>query len=486
MFCARAIAGVLAEGLAHETAANVRAGLRAQMLGKLTRLGPRFIASQSSGALATLLTEGLVRLDPFYAAYLPQSAMAMFLPLALLVLVFPADWVSGVIMLASAPLLPLFMIVVGKGAEALNKRSWQRLGALSAHLFDVIEGLATLKSLNASRMQASIVAEVSNDYRVSVMAVLRVAFLSALVLEFFATLSIAMVAVYIGFRLYYGGMDFLPGFFVLLLAPEFYRPLRAMGAQHHAQMEALAVAEEINRLLDTSEPASPAQPVVLEKVDEIALEHVGFSYQPGQMVLHDVTLRLRRGERVALIGPTGSGKTTLTRLLLGLERPSLGEVRVNDVDLQRLDPAGWFRHVAWLPQSPTLCAGTVAEILRLAQPNASDAALLEALARAGAADFVAALPQGLSTLLGDHGAGLSGGQIRRLALARTLLKQADIFVFDEPEASLDGELITHINLLSAALAREHAVLVIAHRLEAVAGFERIVMLEEGHLRPAYA
>jgi len=320
--------------------------------------------------------------------------------------------------------------------------------------------------------------------RLSVMAVLRVAFLSALVLEFFATLSIAMVAVYIGFRLYYGGMNFLPGFFVLLLAPEFYRPLRAMGAQHHARMEALAVAEDVTRLLDTPEPAilTPCRPLAANPVREISLDEVSFAYQPEQTILRDVTLCLRCGERVALTGPTGSGKTTLARLLLGLEQPTSGQMRVNGVDLRTLDPAGWFKRVAWLPQSPTLCAGSIAEILRLAQPEASDDELQEALRRAGAADFVAHLPQGLNTRLGDHGAGLSGGQIRRLALARTLLKPADVFVFDEPEASLDAGLVAHINALSADLAREHAVLVIAHQPEAVVGFDRVVALEDGGLR----
>ncbi|MCB5943450.1 thiol reductant ABC exporter subunit CydD [Acidocella sp. KAb 2-4] len=482
VFAARAALGAMAEGLAQDAALTVRAGLRAELLRKLTRLHPREIAARPSGGVATLLTEGIAKLDPFYAAYLPQAAMAAFLPFALLAMVFPADWVAGVIMLLSAPLLPLFMIVVGKGAEALNKRSWHQLSLLGAHLFDVIAGLTTLKRLNASAMQARVVAEVSEDYRRSVMAVLRVAFLSALVLEFFATLSVAMVAVYVGFRLYYGGIAFLPGFFVLLLAPEFYRPLRAMGAQHHARMEALAVAEEITALLDTPEPESPTAAVALNgSVREIRLEDVSFAYQPARPVLDHLSITLRRGERVALLGATGSGKSTMVRLLLGLETPNAGRILVDGVNLRDAAQAAWFSRVAWLPQAPTLCAGSVAEILRLSRPTASDEELYAALRRAGAEEVLAKLPHGLSTRLGEHGAGLSGGQIRRLALARALLKPAELYVFDEPEASLDGALIRHINALSTELAREHAVLVVAHRPEAVAGFDRVLQLSEGRL-----
>jgi ATP-binding cassette subfamily C protein CydD len=481
VFAARAALGTVAEGLAQEAALAVRAGLRGQILAKLTRLGPHAMAAYPSGRLSTLLTEGLTRLDPFYAAYLPQTVMAAFVPLALLAMVFPADWVAGLIMLLSAPLLPLFMIVVGKGAEALNKRSWWRLGLLSAHLFDVIAGLATLRRLDATALQARIVADVSEDYRRGVMAVLRVAFLSALVLEFFATLSIAMVAVYVGFRLYYGGIAFLPGFFVLLLAPEFYRPLRAMGAQHHARMEALAAAEDITALLATPEPARSTGLRLSAPVREVRLEAVSFAYQPAQPVLNNLSLTLRPGERVGLLGTTGSGKSTLIKLLLGLESPTGGQVTVNGHDLRTIDLASWVSRVAWLPQTPTLCAGSLAEILRLSHPAAPDSALLAALRQAGADDILARLPNGLHTRLGEHGAGLSGGQIRRLALARALLKPAALYVFDEPEASLDRALIGHINALSAELARTHAVLMVAHRPEAVAGFDRVLHLSGGQI-----
>ncbi len=483
VFAARAVAGVASERLAFAASAGAKQTLRRELHAKLAALGPGYVQGQASGALTALLTDGLDKLDQYYSAYLPQAALAMFIPAALLAFAFPADWVSGLIMLASAPLIPLFMVIVGKGAEQLNQRQWRRLAYMSAHVFDVIEGLTTLKLFNASRTEARLIERMSDSYRHSVMAVLRVAFLSALVLEFFATLSIAMIAVYIGFRLYYGEMAFLPGFYVLLLAPEFYRPLRAMGTQHHARMEAIAAAEQIVALLETPAPARPVAQGKLPaaRIRSIRLEGVDFSYRPGQTVLHGIDLTLNRGERVALIGPSGGGKSTLARLLLGLAAPEAGYINVDGVDLRGIDPRDWFARVAWLPQAPTIFHGSIAENLRLAKPDATTAELRAAAETAGAASFIERLPQGYDSLLGEHGQGLSGGEIRRLALARALLKDADLLILDEADASLDAATAAAVTRAVAAKARECAVLVIAHRLESVADADRILVLAGGRI-----
>ncbi|MGE4480192.1 thiol reductant ABC exporter subunit CydD [Acidocella sp.] len=483
VFLAKAVSGFGSEICAFEAAARAKRELRQALHEKLERLGPGFASVQRPGELTALFTDGIDRLDQYYAAYLPQSALAVFIPASILVFVFPADWVSGVIMLGSAPLIPLFMIIIGKGTERLNQRQWRRLAALSAHFFDVIEGLTTLKLFNVSRLESQIVGRIAEDYRRGVMEVLRIAFLSALVLEFFATISIAMVAVYIGFRLYYGEMWFLPGFFVLLLAPEFYRPLRAMGTQYHARMEAIAAAEQILTLLETPEPPiRPAGQVLpAGRIGEVRLCGVSFGYRPGEPVLRDIDLTIRRGELVALVGASGGGKSTLARLLVGLAMPSAGRVEVDGADLRDIAPDEWRRRVAWMPQMPTLFHGTIAENIRLASPQASDAALRHAAGAANADGFIRALPQGYGTVLGEHGQGLSGGQIRRVALARAILKDADFVVLDEPDASLDAASAGRIGAAIAELAQDRAVLMIAHRLESVAAADRIVVVEQGRI-----
>jgi ATP-binding cassette subfamily C protein CydD len=430
-----------------------------------------------------LLVEGVDELGKYYAEYLPQMTLAAFIPAAILIFVFPTDWISGIIMLISAPLIPIFMIVIGKGAERLNQRQWRKLAWMSAHFYDVIEGLSTLKLFNASRYEAEIVGRISDDYRRSTMDVLRVAFLSSLVLEFFATISIAMVAVYIGFRLYYGEMHFLAGFLVLLLAPEFFRPLRAMGTQYHAKMEAIGASERIVALLETPLPEQPVGQSILPPSEDFTIRFadIGFAYRAGAPVLHGIDFSLARGERVALVGPSGSGKTTIARLLLGFDTPDRGSITVDGIALGDIAPENWFARIAWMPQTPTLFHGSIGDNIRLGQPDADDAAVRRAAQAANAAPFIERLPQGYDTIVGDRGQGLSGGEIRRVALARAFLKNADLVILDEATASLDPETAALIAQAIERLARGRAMLIIAHRLESIVTADRILVLDEGRI-----
>ncbi|MGC9270488.1 thiol reductant ABC exporter subunit CydD [Acidiphilium sp.] len=481
-FALRAIVTALGDAIGFEAVARVKHDIRRDLYAKIEALGPAWTRRQRTGDITNTLIDGVEALEKYYANYLPQMALAVFIPLSILVFVFPAYWVAGIIMLVTAPLIPVFMILVGKGTERLNQRQWRKLARMSAYFFDAIEGLTTLKLFSASRAEAQVIAQVSDEYRRDTMEVLRVAFLSSLVLEFFATISVAMVAVYIGFSLYYRDMQFLPGFFVLLLAPEFYRPLRSMGTQYHARMEAIGAAEQIVKILDLplaaiEQPiaiALPAAPL------RISFEHVDFAYQPDDPTLTDISFTLARGERVALVGPSGAGKTTISHLLLGFLAPQGGCIRINGTDLREIDEATWLRRVAWLPQRPTLFHGSVIDNIRLGL-DADEAAVRAAARLAHADDFIAGLPHGYATILGDRGQGLSGGEIQRIALARAFLKNADLVVLDEAAASLDPATAAMITAAIARLAQDRATLVIAHHLDSVADADRILVLDHGRI-----
>ncbi|MBV1838739.1 MULTISPECIES: thiol reductant ABC exporter subunit CydD [Acetobacter] len=461
---------------------RVKTDIRHALHAKIAALGPGFLGTQRSGDLASLLVEGVDALDNYYAAYLPQMAVATFLPVALLAFIFPVDWVSGIILLLGAPLIPIFMILIGRGTERLNQTQWRRLALMSAHFFDVVEGLSTLKLFGASRDAAGLIGRMSEDYRLSTMRVLRVAFLSSLVLEFFTTLGVAMIAVFVGFRLYYGEIQFLAGLFVLLLAPEFFRPLRAMGTQYHARMEAIGASERIVALLETPEPETPAGVAALPAGSGILrFEQVSFSYAPGEPVLEAIQFAIARGERVALVGPSGSGKSTVARLLLGLARPDSGRITQGDIDLASIAPDAWFRESSWMPQRPTLFAGTLAENIRLGAPDASMPEIIRAAEAAEAHLFISCLPHGYETVIGERGQGLSGGEIRRVALARALLKPARLLVLDEAEASLDAETASLIRAAIVRLPRDISVLLIAHRLESAEAADRILVLRQGRI-----
>ncbi|MDT7951352.1 MAG: thiol reductant ABC exporter subunit CydD [Acetobacteraceae bacterium] len=472
----------IGDAVAVEAGARVVLAVRAALQERVVTLGPSWTRRQRTGDVATTVVDAADNIGRYYAGYLPQRVLVAFIPLAILAFVVPTDWVSAIILTVSAPLIPLFMVLIGRGTEALNQAQWRKLALLAAHLFDAIEGLTTLKLFGASRAELDAISRSSEAYRVSTMEVLRVAFLSSLALEFLATIGIAMVAVYVGFRLYYRELDFLPGFAVLLLAPEFYRPLRAMGTQYHARMEAIGAADAIVALLDTPAPPVPERHGSLRAgpVQQIRFERVSFSYGTAP-TLDGIDLTLARGRRVALVGPSGAGKTTISQLLLGFLAPSRGRITVDGIDLATLAPDEWRARIGWLPQRPTLFHGSVRDNICLGQPHPDPARVQAAVEQAGATQLIARLPQGLDTVLGDRGQGLSGGEIQRIALARVFLAAADLVVFDEPGAALDRETADIVARSIDALSPRCATLIIAHRLETVRHADEIVVLSEGRV-----
>lgn len=471
------------EQAAFRGAVRVKLELRDALYAKIEGLGPVRLGTERTGDLANSLVDGIEALEAYYARFLPAVSLMVLIPLSILAFVLPADWLSALIMLVTAPLIPLFMILIGKGAEHLNQRQWRKLARLSAHFLDVIQGLTTLKLFNASRREAQIVAQVSDEYRQSTMAVLRVAFLSSLTLEFFATVSIAVVAVSIGFRLFFGEMDFLYGFFVLLLAPELYLPLRSMGTHYHARMEAIGAAERIVEILEMPGPSRPARTRAAPDLTNapIRLIDVRFDYPGDRRALRGLSLEIRPGERIALVGPSGSGKSTVVNLLLGFIPPTAGRILIDDLPLAEIDPDDWRRQLAWVPQNPRLFFGSLLDNIRLGRPDASPDQVREAARLARADVFVDRLPDGYETIVGERGQGLSGGQIRRIALARAYLKDAPLVILDEPTASLDPASERLVTDGIETLAQGRTLLVIAHRMQTVRRADRILVLRDGSI-----
>ncbi len=505
VFALRAAAVWAAEQTGFRAAAEVKATLRERVFRHIQALGPAWLSGQRSGSLAEDLTRGIDGLTEYYARYLPAMTLTVLIPLAILLVVFPLDWLSGLVMLFTAPLIPLFMILIGQGVEAVNQRQWKQLARMGAHFLDVIQGLTTLKLFNASRREAEVIARISDDYRHSTMQVLRLAFLSSAVLEFFATLGIAIVAVFIGFRLYQlqlplpdllspPDISFFAGFFVLLLAPEFYLPLRSLGTHYHGRMEAVSSAERLVTILDTPLPDQPdasgprAGPAATPGasandigVGEVRFDDVHFSYEEGRPALAGVSFRIGAGERVALVGPSGAGKTTVANLLLGFAQPTAGRISVDDRTLSDLNIAAWRGRLAWVPQNPRLFAGTIADNIRLGAPDADMHAVREAARLAFADDFIEALPAAYDTEIGERGAGLSGGQIQRIALARAFLRDARLVILDEATASLDPASETAVQQAVDRLAAGRSMLVIAHRLNTVRDADRILVIDQGRI-----
>ena len=481
LFLVRAGLAWASEQAAFQAAVQVKLSLRELLYRHVQKLGPAWLSGERSGDIVNTLSDGVEALEAYYARYLPAMSLMALVPLAILVFVFSHDWLAGVVMVVTAPLIPLFMILIGKGAEQRNQRQWRQLAWMSAHFLDVIQGLTTLRLFNASRREVQVIARISDDYRQGTMSVLRIAFLSSFVLEFFSTVSIAMVAVLIGFRLYWGEMDFMHGLFVLLLAPEFYLPLRNMGAQYHARMEAIGAAERIVEILGTpvAEASGNLKTAAGLRQADIRFEAVSFRYPDGRQAVQDIDLVIRPGETLALVGASGAGKTTLINLLMGFLQPQGGRIRVGGVPLQDIAPDAWRGHLAWLPQKPQLFPGSITDNIRLVMPSAGREAIHKAAALAQAGDFIEALPDSWDTRVGEAGQGLSGGQVQRIALARAFLKDAPLVILDEPTANLDSEARVHAAVRTLAAGR--TLILIAHRLRTVREADCIVVLENGRI-----
>ncbi|WP_103886278.1 thiol reductant ABC exporter subunit CydD [Actinacidiphila yanglinensis] len=457
----RALVAWLTELCAYRAGAAVKSQLRQRLLAHATALGPNWLTGRRSGELTTLATRGVDALDDYFARYLPQLGLAAVVPVVVLARIATADWISALTIVVTLPLVPLFMVLVGWATRDRMDRQWRLLARLSGHFLDVVAGLPTLKVFGRAKVQADNIRKITDEYRQATLRTLRIAFLSSFVLELLATISVALVAVGIGMRLVHGELDLRTGLLVLVLAPEAYLPLRQVGAQYHAAAEGLAAAEEVFEVLETALPGAVAADGTSGvrapdlRTATVRVEGVEVA-RDGRLAR--TTLELLPGRTLAITGPSGGGKSTLLRALLGFVQPSAGRILVDGVDLADLDRASWHRQIAWVPQRPHLFAGTVAENVRLARPDASEAEVASALAAAGVAGFAA--PE---DVIGEDGAGLSAGQRQRLALARAFLADRPLLLLDEPTANLDGDTEAEVIAALRKLCATRTVLLTAHR-----------------------
>ncbi|KPZ70049.1 ATP-binding/permease protein CydD [Shewanella sp. P1-14-1] len=486
------------ERLSFEAGKRLRRDIREAVLNKLTDLGPAFIKGKPAGAWASIVLEQVEDLHDFYARYLPQMMLAGFIPLIILVSVFPMNWAAGVILFATAPLIPMFMILVGMGAADANRKNFSALSRLSGHFMDRLKGLSTLKLFHRGDTEVNKIEAASEDFRQRTMSVLRMAFLSSAVLEFFAALSIAVLAVYFGFSYldhlnfgHYGaGISLFTGLFILILAPEFFQPLRDLGTHYHAKAQAIGAAEALVELLEHPNPLKQVDGKFSEQtaqhhqvsLSKIAITATDFEVLTlsGERLLGPISFEIQSGQKVAVVGPSGAGKTSLLNALLGF-LPYKGSLNVNGVELSVIDKQQWRTHLAWLGQDPQLFHGSIRDNVCLANPELNDNQVMGLLEKANIAEFVSSQQQGLDTIISDQASGVSVGQAQRIALARALAQPASLFLLDEPTASLDSHSEQLVSSALSDVMTSQTCIMVTHRLEQLQHMDNILVIDNGSL-----
>jgi ATP-binding cassette subfamily C protein CydD len=483
----RAVAGYLGEVSSGTLAVRIKTRLRQGLMDHLFELGPGPLRYENSGEIITTVTQGVEQLDAYFSQYLPQVILAALIPLTILAVVFPIDLLSGIILLLTAPLIPIFMILIGKGTEAVTNRQYLALSRLGVHFLDTLQGLRELKLFGQSKAQSDRLQASGEKYRAATMTVLRVAFLSALALELVGTISTAVIAVQIGLRLLYGHLQFEQAFFILIIAPEFYLPLRLLGQRFHAGISGITAAKRIFAFLeipahkpDRAMSSVEVENVTLNSAFTIHFDNVRVVY-PGRRIpaLHDASFKIHSGEITAMVGSSGAGKTTILNLLLGFIQPQEGKILVNGLDLDSISRVNWNQQIAWVPQEPYLFNDTIAANIAFGKPEASIAEIKKAAGLARLSHWIEQLPDGYATRVGEGGVLVSGGEAQRIALARAFCKDSPFLLLDEPTSHLDPDLEADLEVVTRQLMAGRTVLVIAHRLATVYNAHKILAIENG-------
>ena len=489
VFILRAWVVWLREKAGFHAGQHIRQHIRKQALERLQQAGPAWIQGKPAGAWATLIVEQIEDMQDFYARYLPQMSLAAIVPLLIVITLFPVNWAAALILLCTAPLIPLFMAMVGMGAADANRRNFLALARLSAHFLDRLRGMETLRIFNRGEAEIEAMGKVSRDFRQRTMEVLRLAFLSSGVLEFFASLSIALVAVYFGFSYlgefnfgHYGtGITLFAGFLALIMAPEFFQPLRDLGTFYHAKAQAIGAADSLKTFMEAplQYPQQGTQqledgPVTLEARDLVVLS------TEGHILAGPLSFTINPGERIALVGVSGAGKSSLVNLLSGFLAYE-GSLTINGVEFRELDLNSWRYLLSWVGQNPLLPANTVRDNILLGAPQASEEELTDAMQRAWVHEFIGQLPNGVDTHIGDSASRLSVGQAQRVAVARALIQPCRLLLLDEPAASLDAQSEQRVMQALNEAALRQSTLMVTHQLDNIKNWDQIWVMQDGKI-----
>ena len=487
-FGMRAIILWAREKIGFQSGQLLRNHIRQKILDKIHLVGPATINQKPAGSWASIMLEQVENLHNFYARFLPQQSLSAIVPVVILIAVFPLNWAAGLILMITAPLVPLFMIIVGIAAADNSQKNMDTLSRLSAQFLDRLRGLETLRLFNRTSEQTEHIENATEDFRETTMDVLKLAFLSSAVLEFFTSISIALMAVYFGFS-YLGQIEFgtynapltlFTGFFCLILAPEFYQPLRDLGAYYHDRAAGIGAADAIVDFLESDYLTvhQNEKTISLESAVEISAENLVVLSTQGSALTKSLNFQIPANHNVALVGQSGAGKTSLMNVILGF-LPYEGSLKINGQELRESNLADWRKHIAWVGQNPLLLQGTIKENLLLGDVQANDEEINQALMRSQAKEFTDKL--GLHHEIKDGGLGVSVGQAQRLAIARALLRKGDLLLLDEPTASLDAQ---SENLVLQALneASQHqTTLMITHRIEDLKQCDQIFVMQRGEI-----
>ncbi|HCL5623652.1 TPA: cysteine/glutathione ABC transporter permease/ATP-binding protein CydD [Kluyvera ascorbata] len=490
IFILRAWVVWLRERVGFHAGQQIRFEIRRQVLDRLQQAGPAWIQGKPAGSWATLILEQIDDMHDYYARYLPQMALAACVPLLIVVAIFPSNWAAALILLVTAPLIPLFMALVGMGAADANRRNFLALARLSGHFLDRLQGMDTLRIFGRGEAETENIREASQDFRHRTMEVLRLAFLSSGVLEFFTSLSIALVAVYFGFS-YLGELNFgsygtavtlSSGFLALILAPEFFQPLRDLGTFYHAKAQAVGAADSLKTFLEAplAHPEQGDQTLDTSEPVTLCAKDLFITSPEGKMLVGPLNFTLSAGQRAVLVGLSGSGKSSLLNALAGF-LPYTGSLKVNGVELRNLHPEGWRRMMSWVGQNPQLPASTLRENVLLGNPDASEQQLQQALDKAWVSEFLPQLPDGIDTVVGEQAARLSVGQAQRVAVARALLAPCRLLLLDEPAASLDAHSEQRVMQALTEASTQQTTLMVTHQLEGLTEWDAIWVMENGQI-----
>ena len=486
---ARAILIYFREKINFALGRKVRNQIRQDLINQFEALGPAYLNQSTTGALSTLVIEQVDNLQDFFAHYLPQMRLASMAPIIICIAILPFNWAAAAILFCTAPLIPIFMILVGMGAADINRRHFKALAYLSGHFLDRLKGLSTIRLFNQGEKQANEIKKASEDFRVKTMQVLKMAFLSSAVLEFFASISIAVVAVYFGFS-YLGEFDFgsysgsvtlFAGFFALILAPEFFQPLRDLGTYYHAKAEAIAAADNIETFLtqkSTKQQFDNATATIdfNDSLQTIEADNLIVLSSENKPIVGPLSFTLKAPFKLALIGTSGEGKTSLMQVFFGF-LPYQGSLKINGIEFNQLTLSSWQKQISWIGQNPYLINGSIRENILLGNPNATDQQLASVISQAQLAEVIAKLPNGLETQVGEDAIRLSVGQAQRIALARAMLKPCQLLILDEPTASLDKQTVQnleHHNIATNSIT-------ITHQNEDLHSYDSIWQLSKGLL-----